>query len=67
MRNPMKERKPNDAGRADRPRKVFVGFWTWPENRDALRKIAQKRRQSASAFIDEIVEERIALHKWGHR
>ena len=58
------------GGRAAGPaksRKVFVGFWTWPENRDAIRKIAQKRRQSASAFIDEIVEERIALHQWGHR
>ena len=48
-------------------RKVYIGFWTWPENKDAIQKIARRRRQSVSAFIDETMEDCISRERRWHR
>jgi len=57
----------NGAGRGARPggrteaqKRVFVGFWTWPQVKASLQTLARIERKSMSVVIDEIVCEALA-------
>jgi len=48
-------------------RKVFMGFWTWPENKDAIQQLAREKRQSASSYVDALVETHVIAKRRGLR
>ena len=63
----MKVPRSEGAKRSAKCTKVYVGFWTWPETKDALKRLSAKNRQSMSAYIDGVVDDHLARSRWGHR
>ncbi len=53
--------------KAKRSRRVFVGFWTDPHTKRAIRDRAERRRQSMSSFLDEVVVNVVAAMNGGAR
>lgn len=49
-------RTPGGSRRAPN-RRVYIGFWTDPQNKVELQKIAERNKMSVSSSIDWIVEQ----------